>query len=355
MTLQQDGPLLTGAILQPEETDEAAADRVSGALAGDSIFLIRHSDPIQVWIGTVVEDTLNGRWFSASGTGEWHATKLDQETHLAIVKRVAPDQIPAGKVTDPLIYEIVVANRGDATARDVHVRDTSFPDFFQITAIRVHVGDEAVALDPDDRIADSDGLAIGNLAAGAEATIIISGVAEPRRSGRFENTAFAVAANANPVSASAVLVVSGGLRAENVFVPPVIQQGRDNRVTYLIEVKGAAGGSELAVEGATIFGILAGTSVDVRGATAEGSLESGLLLVVDDVPQPHVRISVIGSAGHLDAGRYASTASIGAPTDAERISVTAELVVRASRRCGDSDDDDEDGDGPSRALRRRRP
>ena len=68
------------------ESDEAAADRVSGAC--HSIFLIRQrSDPGVDW--TVNENTLSGRWFSPAGEGEWHAV---QETHLAIVKRVAPDQ-----------------------------------------------------------------------------------------------------------------------------------------------------------------------------------------------------------------------------------------------------------------------
>ena len=114
---------------------------------------------------------------------------------------------------------------------------------------------------------------------------------------------------------------------------------------------GGDGPNTVVITDETILSLLRQASVQVRGARAEGSLESGMTLFASGNRGILAHIIVTGSAGHLERGEYPSTAVLTSAAGEPITRVTAHLTViacrdssaRSDRVCRDIDVDcDED-------------
>ena len=392
MALHQEGTFLRGVIVQPLpqtaatdfiDADSAAlaGDRLFGVLSGDQIFLIRFSDPAQFWFGEVSRSAtaieMKGRWISSRGEGAWQA-KSARGPKLAVAARVAPLEIDTGETTR-VRYGVRVDNEGDRTARSVQLDLRGLPEFYRIDSIEIvrgRIGHDLESLDGTAVAPQSLGsnlsLPLGDLRPDDSVLVRVSGAASPENEHAGEHTTRVTASadNARSASTRVTLTVNGTLRLANAFSPAVLSastddvrpdgrpDGRDRRtdgrpdgrdvdvqrpgivighdglVTYTITVT-AQPFDEAVVTDASIFGILRGAQVNVRGALARGSLASGLVLTPLSAARDFnsdavsVTITVTGDAGHLRPGRYA--ASVSAVSGDQRARSTAILTVTAER------------------------
>ena len=341
LVLRQDGALLSGAIT----FDEIHEEPMTGALSAGTVILVRQSSPIEIWLGSPTDAGLAGRWFSAVGQGVWSARQAG--THLRLTKSVAPDLIRSG-VETPVAYELVVANGGRTAALDVHLQDDDLPDFYHVRAITIRKSwDAAPDQPPTDALTRGDGLALGTIPVNGLVVVTIHGIAAPREPGLHTNTAVAGGSNAPRVHARAQLAVAGAGRLANAFQPAVIAEGSGGGVQYTITLSAPAGDGAVIVTDETIEELLRGATVEVRGARGEGSLARGLTISQAEPGQLLAQVIVTGHAGHLEQGRYASTALLSAGSADPIVRSTATLGV--ALRCNDDHARDE---RPDRACDR---
>lgn len=342
LTLRQSGMLLQGTI----RFANTAETTMIGGIHDRTVILVRQSDPVEVWLGRAEDDRLEGRWFSASAAGEWFAERVDG--NLAVEKTVEPSVIASGVTTDPLTYTIRIGNRSDAPALNVQVKDTELPEFFTLTRIEVAVNDTPVTLAANDRISDADGLAIGTIPAGGNAVVRLAGSASPQRAGTFVNRATAAGSNTERASARAALTVAGprAVQAQvaNRFRPETVESGAADRVRYTITLTQLGGhdASEVVVTDRTILTLLRDATVAVRGADAEGALDTGLTIGPTTNASGRVRIIVTGSAEQLEPGTYTSTVSMTGAGSTTIASATASLIVEERPLCEDEDQGERD-------------
>ena len=371
MSLDQDGFVLRGQI---QEGDRLDPDRITGTTNGLYVAFIRHAAPAEFWIGTATDGALAGRWFSTGGGvvndggvndgGAWTAERIvSSETVLRVEKSVRPETIPAGSASR-VTYTVIVANRNDVAAQDVRLRDTDLPPFYTIESVSLlRFNSETESVVSGDAIDDADGIAIGTLPPGAAVQVIIRGLAEPRDAGRFVNVAVASASNALRASDSAVLhVVAPDVRVSASFVPPVIREGRDGRVTYALTVSGRiVANTPVVISNATLEGLLQNATVTVRGGSASGSLATGLVITPNpDSPlaTPRIQVTVTGTAGHLTEGRYETVSLINVAGGAveERVARTLTVIAGPDRPAdadGEIDRDRNSDDTPRDDARER--
>ncbi len=348
LALRQHGSALSGSLRFGDESGEA----MTGVIVGTTVFLVRHSSPVEVWLGSVHGHTMEGRWFSSAGAGSWSASEVG--ARLGLEKSVSPEVIRSGVTTEPVTYTLVLTNHSDTPALAVHLKDGGLPDFFRMREITVRAS-WSVSIDarPNDLIETRDGLLIGSIPPGGVVTVAIHGSASPRHPGTFVNVASAGGSNTVRAQARAALIVAGTARLANAFQPATIPAGFDERVTYTISVAqaGGDGPNTVVITDETILSLLRQSSVQVRGARAEGSLESGMTLFASGNRGILAHIIVTGSAGHLERGEYPSTAVLTSAAGEPISRVTAHLTVivcrdssaRSDRVCRDIDVDcDED-------------
>jgi hypothetical protein len=329
MAVQQDGTIVRGVIVQPlpqtAETDfidadtaALAGDRLFGIVNGDQIFLIRFSDPAQFWFGEISRSStaveMKGRWISSPGEGTWHARSA-RGSQLAVTARVAPHEIEAGE-TARMQYGVRIDNEGERTARSTQLSLRGLPDFYRIDSIEIvrgRITDDLESVVGTDlapaALASGLSLPLGDLEPDTSILVRVVGAAAPqdKHEGDHTTRVTASADNARKVANRVALTVGNGtLRLSNAFSPSVVSTstdagrpdvridargdvreidvlrpsivvGRDGLVTYTITVS-AQPFKEVVVTDASIFGILCGAQVNVHGATARGTLATGLVL-----------------------------------------------------------------------------
>ena len=198
MELVQDGGFLTGWVA----VEDGQRDPLYGIVNGDSLAMVRASNPLQIWQGRIALPEIGGTWFGPGGHGEWHAAKIAPA--LRIEKTVRPGVIRAGSSTK-VLYQIVVKNAGHSTAHDVVLTDAHLPSFFQLESIdidRSFDGGDAPAHSGDTIV-----LPLGDIPAGGTVVVRIEGTATPREAGTFVNVATVTASNQRAVHDRAALWV----------------------------------------------------------------------------------------------------------------------------------------------------
>lgn len=274
MALTQEGDLVFGVIVQPlpeasdvafldTVTDALLGDRVFGVIDGDNLYMIRFGDPAEFWFGEIGRTpnaiTLEGRWLSGQGSGNWFAESA-RHARLQVSARVIPNTIAAGETTR-VDYGVRIDNTSNRTARGVELNLRNLPDFYRIdsiTIVRGHLTDNLEALDAAPIAPDSLGpnlsLPLGDLAPNASILVRVDGAAAPRDDQAGEHTSVAVASarNARTETARATLTVTSGpdLRVSGRSVPNVVPAGEDTRVTYnvLVANRGGMGAENVQLE-----------------------------------------------------------------------------------------------------------
>jgi uncharacterized repeat protein (TIGR01451 family) len=201
----QDGRFLTGWVA----VEDSQRDPLYGIVNGDSLAMLRASNPLQIWQGRIALPEIGGTWFGPAGHGEWFAAKIAPA--LQIEKTVRPGVIRAGTATT-VVYQIVVKNAGHSTARDVVLTDAHLPAFFQVESIKIDRSDIVdLSLDGEDAVErsgdDAIVLPLGDIPAGGIVLVRIEGTATPREAGTFVNVATVTASNQRAVHDRAALWV----------------------------------------------------------------------------------------------------------------------------------------------------
>jgi large repetitive protein len=251
------------------------------------------------------------------------ASTVDTAADLSVVKTVSPDPLVPGVAAT---YTIVVTNNGPSTARAASVTD-DVPASFNTTLVSTTVG-TCIGL-------TSVSCSLGDLAAGASATVTINGTVDPDTTSAMTNSASAASSTLDPSpsnNSSAITTPVAPLAdivvTKDILTSPVVA-GQPVQFRIRVKNNGVSTAAAVQVSDTTttplVLSAVSSTVGSCTGTVAVtcvlGALAPGVeaqIFVTTDLPS--------SASGTISNGASATTTTSQSSTTNDSDSVTAPVV-----------------------------